>query len=111
MHILLLNEYYPPDTSATAKQAATFAEALAMRHRVTVLAGRPSYDPTEFYPWRLFRRETRGNITVERGGSTAFPRFQMRCRVSNYLSYAALAAMRGLTVRADVVFCMTDPSR
>jgi colanic acid biosynthesis glycosyl transferase WcaI len=109
MHILLLNEYYPPDTSATAKQAATFAEALARRHRVTVLAGRPSYDPTEFYPWRLLRRETRGNITVERVGSTAYPRFQMRRRVANYLTYAALATIRGLIVRSDIVVCMTDP--
>jgi colanic acid biosynthesis glycosyl transferase WcaI len=109
MHILLLNEYYPPDTSATAKQAATFAEALARRHRVTVLAGRPSYDPTEFYPWRLLRRETRGNITVERVGSTAYPRLQMRRRVANYLTYAALATIRGLIVRSDIVVCMTDP--
>ena len=109
MHILLLNEYYPPDASATAKQAAIFAEALARRHRVTVLAGRPSYDPEEFYSWRLLRRETRGNITVERVGSTAYPRFQMRRRVANYLTYAALATIRGLMVRSDVVLCMSDP--
>jgi colanic acid biosynthesis glycosyl transferase WcaI len=109
MRILLLNQYYPPDTSATAKQAAIFAEALGRNHRVTVVAGRPSYDPTEFYPWRLLRRETRGNITVERVGCTAYTRFQMRRRVSNYLSYAALATIRGLIVRSDVVLCMTDP--
>ena len=48
MHILLLNEYYPPDTSATAKMAAEVAEALAQTHRVTVVAGRPSYDPDEY---------------------------------------------------------------
>ena len=47
MHILLLNEYYPPDTSATAKMAALVAETLAKKHQVTVLAGRPSYDPDE----------------------------------------------------------------
>ena len=109
MHILLLNEYYPPDTSATAKQAAIFAEALGRKHRVTVVAGRPSYDPEEFYPWQLLRREISGNITVERVGCTAYPRFQMSRRVSNYLSYAALATVRGLMVRADVVLCMTDP--
>jgi colanic acid biosynthesis glycosyl transferase WcaI len=109
VHILLLNEYYPPDTSATAKMAASFVEALALRHRVTVLAGRPSYDPTHVLPWRLLQRETRGNVTVERVGSTAFPRFKMVRRVCNYLSYTALAAIRALTIRADVVLCMTDP--
>jgi glycosyltransferase involved in cell wall biosynthesis len=84
-------------------------EALAERHRVTVVAGRPSYDPTEKYPWRLLRRETRGNITTERVGSTAFPRFQMLKRVSNYLSYLALAVPRAIWIRADIVLAMTDP--
>jgi ABC-type sugar transport system substrate-binding protein len=47
MKILLLNLYYPPDTSATAKMARMVVEALSTKHEVTVLCGRPSYDPTE----------------------------------------------------------------
>src|ERR1700693_5363164 len=62
VHILLLNEYFPPDTSATAKCAAQVADALTERHRVTVLAGRPSYDSTEYHPRYLLRREVRGNL-------------------------------------------------
>lgn len=109
MHILLLNEYYPPDTSATAKMAAQVAETLAERHRVTVVAGRPSYDPDEVYPWSLLRKTVRNGVTVERVGSTAFPRHDMRKRVSNYLSYVALAVPRGASLRPDVVLAMTDP--
>jgi colanic acid biosynthesis glycosyl transferase WcaI len=109
MHILLFNEYYPPDTSATAKMAAQVAETLAQHHRVTVVAGRPSYDPDEFYPFAFFRRDTRNNVEVERVGSTAYPRHQMRRRVSNYLSYLALAVPRALALRPDVVLAMTDP--
>jgi len=109
MQILLLNEYYPPDTSATAKMAALVAESLAQRHDVTVLAGRPSYDPDERYPFQLLRRDTRNNVKVERVGSTAYPRHQMRRRVSNYLSYLALAVPRALTIPTDVVLAMTDP--
>lgn len=109
MHILLLNEYFPPDTSATAKCAVQVAEALAEKHRVTVVAGRPSYDPTERHPRYLLRREVRGNIAVERVGSTAYPRFQMRRRVSNYLTYLSLAIPRALSIRSDVVLAMTDP--
>ena len=109
MHILLLNEYYPPDTSATAKMAEMVAQALARRHRVTVLAGRPSYDPAERHPYYLLRREVRGGVVVERVGSTAYPRFRMRQRVSNYLSYLSLAVPRALAIRADVVLSMTDP--
>jgi len=109
MHILLLNEYYPPDTSATAKMAEQVAESLAQKHRVTVLAGRPSYDPSEFYSWSLLRREIRNGVTVERVGSTAYARHRMRRRVANYLSYLALAVPRALSIRADVILAMTDP--
>jgi colanic acid biosynthesis glycosyl transferase WcaI len=109
MHILLLNEYYPPDTSATAKMAVQVAETLAKSHKVTVVAGRPSYDPDEYYPYKLLRRDTRNGVVVERVGSTAYPRHQMRRRVSNYLSYLALAVPRALAIRPDVVLAMTDP--
>jgi glycosyltransferase involved in cell wall biosynthesis len=109
MHILLLNEYYPPDTSATAKMALQVAETLGTRHKVTVVAGRPSYDPDEFYPFAFLRRDTRNNVIVERVGSTAYPRHQMRRRVSNYLSYLALAVPRALAIRPDVILAMTDP--
>ena len=109
MHILLLNEYFPPDTSATAKCAAQVAEALSVDHRVTVVAGRPSYDPDEQHPRYLLRREVHGNLAVERVGSTAYPRFQMRRRVSNYLTYLSLAVPRALSIPSDVVLAMTDP--
>jgi colanic acid biosynthesis glycosyl transferase WcaI len=109
VHILLLNEYFPPDTSATAKCAAQVADALAERHRVTVLAGRPSYDPSERHPRYLLRREVFGNLAVERVGSTAYPRFQMHRRISNYLTYLSLAIPRAISIRSDVVLAMTDP--
>jgi putative colanic acid biosynthesis glycosyltransferase WcaI len=109
MHILLFNEYYPPDTSATAKMALQVAETLAQRHQVTVVAGRPSYDPDEYYPFALLRRDTRNGVVVERVGSTAYPRHRMRRRVSNYLSYLALAVPRAIALRPDVVLAMTDP--
>jgi len=109
LHVLLLNEYFPPDTAATAKNAALVADAIAERHYVTVLAGRPSYDPTERHPAYLWRRERQGNLTIERVGSTAFSRFRMKGRIANYLSYVALAIPRALSMRPDVILAMTDP--
>jgi colanic acid biosynthesis glycosyl transferase WcaI len=109
VHVLVLNEYFPPDTSATAKNADLAVAALAKKHQVTVLAGRPSYDPTARHPLYLLRREARGSLTVERVGSTAFPRFRMPRRVCNYLSYLALAIPRALAIESDVVLAMTDP--
>lgn len=113
MHILLLNEYYPPDTSATAKMAAQVAEKLAERHEVTVVAGRPSYDPEPAaagaYPFALLHRTMRNRVAVECVGSTVYSRHQMRKRVTNYLSYLALAVPRALALDPDVILAMTDP--
>jgi glycosyltransferase involved in cell wall biosynthesis len=109
MHILLLNEYYPPDTSATARMAALVAERLAQQHDVTVVAGRPSYDPDEKYPFALLHRTIRNHVAVECVGSTTYSRHQMRGRVSNYLSYLSLAIPRALALRPDVILAMTDP--
>jgi glycosyltransferase involved in cell wall biosynthesis len=108
MRILLLNLYYPPDTSATAKMAQLVVDALASRHSVTVLCGRPSYDPTERRPWRLYQTEA-GRARIIRAGSTDYPRREMSKRALNYLSYVALAVPSALFTPCDVVLAMTDP--
>ena len=109
MRVLLLNLYYPPDTSATARMAQTVAQALASKHDVIVVCGRPSYDPSERRPWKLWQTEQTGRVRVIRVGSTDYPRTQMEKRVFNYLSYVFLAVPRTLFVPCDVVLAMTDP--
>src|SRR5215471_20826758 len=109
MKILLLNLYFPPDTSATAKMAQTVVDALGKEHEMTVLCGRPSYDATERRNWRLWQTETKEGFRIIRVGSTAFPRFNMKKRVINYLSYVFLAIPRSLVVKCDAVLAMTDP--
>jgi colanic acid biosynthesis glycosyl transferase WcaI len=109
VRVLLLNLYYPPDTSATAKMAQTVAKALAEKHDVSVLCGRPSYDPTERRPWRLFQSEESDRVRIVRVGSSDYPRTQMKKRVFNYLSYVFLAVPRALFLPCDVVLAMTDP--
>jgi glycosyltransferase involved in cell wall biosynthesis len=109
MKILLLNHYFPPDTSATARMAAVVAGALSVRHDVTVLCGRPSYDSPQRFRWRLWQTEQAGRLRIVRVGSTDFERYQMKWRVVNYLSYAALAGLRAIFTPCDVVLSMTDP--
>lgn len=109
MRILLLNLYYPPDTSATAKMAQTVVDTISIHHQVTVLCGRPSYDPSERRAWRLYQTENAGLVRIIRAGSTAFPRFNMKKRLLNYLSYTALAVPRAMFTQCDVVLAMTDP--
>ena len=109
MKILLLNLYYPPDTSATAKMAHSVVDTVSIFHPVTVLCGRPSYDTSERRAWRLYQTETVGLARIIRAGSTAFPRFDMKKRVLNYLSYVALAVPCAFFLKCDVVLAMTDP--
>ena len=115
VRILLLNLYYPPDTSATAKMAQTVADALSAAHEVTVVCGRPSYEPTERRAWRLWRTERVGgsvhaaNVKIIRVGSTDYSRTEMRRRILNYLTYVAVSVPMSLFVRCDVVLGMTDP--
>jgi len=89
--------------------AQTVVEVLAASHEVCVVCGRPSYDPTEQRPWRLYQTEVNGNVRVIRVGSTAYPRALMKRRLANYLSYVALAVPRAVLLRSDVVLAMTDP--
>jgi colanic acid biosynthesis glycosyl transferase WcaI len=109
VRILLLNLYYPPDTSATAKMAETVVKVLAAENQVTILCGRPSYDPVARRAWRLYRTEPSGPIRVVRVGSTDFPRIEMRRRVLNYLTYTVLVIPRALCTPCDAVLAMTDP--
>jgi colanic acid biosynthesis glycosyl transferase WcaI len=109
VRVLLLNLYYPPDTSATAKMAQTVVEALAANHDITVLCGRPSYDPTERRPWRLSQTENLDRVRIVRVGSTDYPRLQMKKRVLNYLTYVLLAVPQALFLQCDVILAMTDP--
>jgi colanic acid biosynthesis glycosyl transferase WcaI len=103
--------YYPPDTSATAKMAASVVAQVSAVHQVTVLCGRPSYDPTERRPWRVWQTENDENpqVAIIRVGSTTYPRIKMAARVANYLTYVALAVPRALFVPCDLVLAMTDP--
>ena len=109
MRVLLLNLYYPPDTSATAKMAQTAVNALAENHDVTVVCGRPSYDPSERRPWRLYQAERTGRVCILRVGSSDYPRVEMKKRIWNYLSYVFLSVPRALFLPCDVVLAMTDP--
>jgi colanic acid biosynthesis glycosyl transferase WcaI len=109
VRVLLLNLYYPPDTSATANMAKIVVDAIAEKHDVTILCGRPSYDPTERRSWRFCQTEKLGEARVIRVGSTDYSRVQMNKRIFNYLSYVLLAVPRALLLGCNVILVMTDP--
>ena len=111
MQILVVNQYFHPDRSATSQLLTELCEDLSEHHDVTVVAGRPSYDPSETRELHGFLAEDRhGSIRVLRSWSTTFPRTNMAGRLTNYATYL-MSCMAGAirATRPDVVLTMTDP--
>jgi colanic acid biosynthesis glycosyl transferase WcaI len=106
VRVLILNQYFDPDVSASARRLTELAEDLAVRDDVIVVAGRPSYDPSKAQA----RRQRPSRLHVRRAASTAFHRQRPLGRILNYLTYLASALVAGLTTpKPDVVVAATDP--
>lgn len=108
MRILILNQYFHPDTSATSQLLTQLVEDLAQQHDITVVSGRPSYN------WQHKEAEDRLNvpprITVKRVRSTSFSRHSMLRRLANYVTFLAGSLLPALSSKApDVVMAWTDP--
>ena len=101
--ILVVSQYYPPDSSTTAVYVATIAEGLARDNRVAVLSGSPNSDPgtggdrTRVEVVEIANRTAQKDALVKR----AFA-----------ISLLALRIFFATLRRAgpnDVVFCVTTP--
>ncbi len=108
MRILLLNQFYPPDTAATGQLLADLAEGLVERgHDVHVLCSRRAYGGGKTrYP----ARSVSGGATVHRVAATGFGRGRRIGRAVDYLSFYTLASVRAMTLpRMDVCVALTTP--
>ncbi len=107
--ILIINQYYPPDTSATASVVQTIAQAFSETFNVKIIAGRPSYNPETFHPWYFFKKFRNKNVKVLRVGSTSHSRLRMTKRLLNYFSYFLLSIPHISISSPSAILCMTDP--
>jgi putative colanic acid biosynthesis glycosyltransferase WcaI len=107
MHVCFFNRSYWPDVSATGQLLTELAEDLVRLHSwdVTVVAGYPLRSDASLpsSDWR------NGVHIVRASGSTLDPR-PFIGRATNYVSYFASAAVKGLAIRKpDVAVALTDP--
>ena len=112
LRVLVLNQYFHPDRSATSQLLTELCEDLALSHDVIVVTGRPSYDPE--YPIEsrgLVSYERHRRVKVARVWSTQFDRSAgMVGRASNYATYLGTSIFGALRAgRPDVVLALTDP--
>jgi len=111
VRILVLNQYFHPDVASTSRLLTELCEDLARHHEVTVVCGRPSYDPVEHRPPRgLVSEDRHEDVRVLRTWSTRFGRGSMAGRLANYSTYLASSLLgAALASKPDVVLTMTDP--
>ncbi len=108
MRILLLNQFYRPDTASTGQHLTDVADALAARgHEVHVVCSRRAYGGG---PARFAVEEALGDVHVHRLPATGFGRASQLGRAADYLSFYALAWRRTMALPPmDVYVPLTTP--
>ncbi len=107
MKVLLLNQFFHPDLSATAQLATDLAEDLVQSgFEVTALATRGGY----LGGGRLAARETFRGVRIERVRCTSLGKASIARRLLDYGSFFASATARVLAgPRHDVIVAMSTP--
>ena len=107
MRVLILNQYFYPDHSATSQLMTDLAESLVERGvRVTALAGRGRYNGGE----TLAGEEEYQGVRIERAWATSFGKSHTAGRLFDYLSFYIGATWKLLTLpRHDIVMALTTP--
>lgn len=109
MNILLVNQYYPPDTAPTGQYLHDVAKALIARgHRVTVLCSRRAYNGNGVYA----ATEVLDGVQVRRIGATGFGRLSGIGKMVDYVSFYLLLVGSLLARREpapDLLLALTTP--
>lgn len=108
MRILLLNQFYKPDTAATGQLLADVAEELAAKgHEVHIICGRTIYNGGRH---SAPKEQIEAGIHIHRVACTSFGRHKLIGRATDYLSFYITAARRALKLpRPDVCVSLTTP--
>ena len=108
MRIVLINQFYKPDTAATGQLLADVAEELAAQgHQVHVICSRHRYDGGKSDSAAV---ESAEGLAVHRVFTTRFGRKMLLGRAIDYLSFYVSAAWRALVLpKPDVCVSLTTP--
>lgn len=107
MRVIILNQFFYPDHSATSQLMTDLAESLFKQGvAVTALAGRGRYNGGE----KLQPREVYKGVRIERAWATSFGKKNSLKRVCDYLSFYLGASWKLLRLpKHDLVMALTTP--
>lgn len=115
MRILILTQYYPPETGAPQNRLSGLARELkAVGHEVSVLTAMPNYPAMEVHPnyrgkW-FFKEEIEG-IAVFRSWIYVSKSRSIVSRLMNYFSFTFSSILTSSRIHGemDVVMCESPP--
>ena len=115
MRILILTQYYPPETGAPQNRLSSLAGYLAaFGNDVEVLTAMPSYPKSEIfdgYKGKKYLKETLANIPVHRSSIYVSKKAGITRRLTNYFSFcfSAYYCAAKRVQPADVIICESPP--
>jgi glycosyltransferase involved in cell wall biosynthesis len=113
MKILLITQYFPPETGAATNRLLSFARGFAVKgHDVTVLSEFPCYPSgkvPEEYRHKLYAKERFENFKVVRTYVIPTGRKGLRSRLLNYVSFMFSSLIVGLFLRRPNVIIVSSP--
>jgi len=107
MRIIILNQFFYPDHSATSQLMTELAESLVESgHEVTAISGRGLYSGGGKLP----AKQRHEGAAIERAWSTTFGKKSAVGRLADYLSFYVGATWKLITIRRhDIVLALTTP--
>jgi glycosyltransferase involved in cell wall biosynthesis len=115
MKILLLTQYFPPETGAPQNRLHSLATHLSsFGAEVSVLTAMPSYPQSVVYDGyknKCYKKEQDGNLTIYRSWIYVSKSKSVVARLLNYFSFVFTAFFIGLfrIKRHDIIICESPP--
>lgn len=110
MKILVINQYFYPDIAATSQIITDLSIELSKNFDLTVLCGKPSYNPVDAPEVKIFKLYNFKNCKVIRVWNTSYPRKSLWGRITNYLTFMFFGTLVSLLLKGHhLTFSMTDP--
>jgi len=115
MHVVILTQYYPPETGAPQNRLHALSSSLIARgHEVTVLTGMPNYPVMEIQPeyrGKLFSSEEMDGVKICRSWLYVSKSKGLFSRMLNYLTFSFTSFWLGLfrLRKADILVLESPP--
>lgn len=115
MNILILSQYFPPETGAPQNRLHSLALHLAkLNCKVEILTAMPNYPKMEIhhdYKNTFYRLEKDGPLTIYRSWIFTKKSYNIIYRLLNYFSFVLSSILVGLfkIKRQDIILCESPP--